>query len=327
MRFLIAFLVMLGSFIFCFAYIHGQQQKQKQLEERLETFSHIQRPQQRRRTFTKRKVDREALQEKFFVLVRKLSQNWKGVNVRVDYDLKMQQAGWPLLGKEFQMALLLLALAGGLLAGLLMWNPLMGLVGAAGGILLGLVSMNIAIQKRQKAFANQLGDMLTMVSNALRSGFSFMQAIEMVAKEMDDPIGGELGEVIRETRLGTPLDKALEHMSSRVQSSDFNLVVTAVLIQRQVGGNLSQILDTISDTVEDRIRMRREVRALTSQGRASGVVLAALPIGLAAILSFVNPTYLDPLWNEDMGRMAVAGGIILEIIGFYVINRIVNIDI
>ncbi len=327
MRFLIAFLVMLGSFIFCFAYIHGQQQKQKQLEERLETFSHIQRPQQRRRTFTKRKVDREALQEKFFVLVRKLSQNWKGVNVRVDYDLKMQQAGWPLLGKEFQMALLLLALAGGLLAGLLMWNPLMGLVGAAGGILLGLVSMNIAIQKRQKAFANQLGDMLTMVSNALRSGFSFMQAIEMVAKEMDDPIGGELGEVIRETRFGTPLDKALEHMSSRVQSSDFNLVVTAVLIQRQVGGNLSQILDTISDTVEDRIRMRREVRALTSQGRASGVVLAALPIGLAAILSFVNPTYLDPLWNEDMGRMAVAGGIILEIIGFYVINRIVNIDI
>ena len=286
MRFLIAFLVMLGSFIFCFAYIHGQQQKQKQLEERLETFSHIQRPQQRRRTFTKRKVDREALQEKFFVLVRKLSQNWKGVNVRVDYDLKMQQAGWPLLGKEFQMALLLLALAGGLLAGLLMWNPLMGLVGAAGGILLGLVSMNIAIQKRQKAFANQLGDMLTMVSNALRSGFSFMQAIEMVAKEMDDPIGGELGEVIRETRFGTPLDKALEHMSSRVQSSDFNLVVTAVLIQRQVGGNLSQILDTISDTVEDRIRMRREVRALTSQGRASGVVLAALPIGLAAILSY-----------------------------------------
>ena len=327
MRFLIAFLVMLGSFIFCFAYIHGQQQKQKQLEERLETFSHIQRPQQRRRTFTKRKVDREALQEKFFVLVRKLSQNWNGVNVRVDYDLKMQQAGWPLLGKEFQMALLLLAIAGGLLVGLLMWKPLMGLVGAAGGILLGLVSMNIAIQKRQKAFANQLGDMLTMVSNALRSGFSFMQAIEMVAKEMDDPIGGELGEVIRETRLGTPLDKALENMSSRVQSSDFNLVVTAVLIQRQVGGNLSQILDTISDTVEDRIRMRREVRALTSQGRASGVVLAALPIGLAAILSLVNPTYLDPLWQEDMGHMAVGGAIILEIIGFYVINRIVNIDI
>jgi len=100
-----------------------------------------------------------------------------------------------------------------------------------------------------------------------------------------------------------------------------------VLIQRQVGGNLSQILDTISETVAERIRMRREVKALTAQGRASGAVLAALPLGLAGILSIVNPGYLQPLMTEDLGQMAVVGAIILEIIGFLVINRIVNIEV
>ena len=154
-----------------------------------------------------------------------------------------------------------------------------------------------------------------------------MQAVEMIAREMDDPIGGEFAEVMREMRLGASLEKALEHMARRVQSKDFELVVTAVLIQRQVGGNLAQILDTISETVEDRIRMRREVKSLTAQGRASGVVLAAMPPALAAILSLVNPAYLQPLLTENLGRIAAAGAIIMEIIGFYVINRIVSIEI
>ncbi len=169
--------------------------------------------------------------------------------------------------------------------------------------------------------------MLTMTSNALRAGFSFMQAVEMISREMDDPIGGEFAEVMREMRLGASLEKALESMSKRVQSKDFELVVTAVLIQRQVGGNLAQILDTISETVEERIRMRREVKSLTAQGRASGVVLAAIPPALAAILSLVNPDYLQPLLTENLGRIAAAGAIVMEIIGFYVINRIVSIEI
>ena len=103
--------------------------------------------------------------------------------------------------------------------------------------------------------------------------------------------------------------------------------MTAVLIQRQVGGDLAQILDTISETVEDRIRMRREIKSLTAQGRASGMVLAALPLGLAGILTIVNPGYLQPLITEDLGHFAIAGAIVLDIIGFYVINRIVNIEV
>lgn len=327
MRIFIAMMVMLGSLLICYAVIHGRQQKEKRLVARLETISHLDRPQAGRRSAHTLQPTKASMQEHAFTLVRRLAQNWNGLQLKVDYDLKMQQAGWPLLGKEFQMGLLLLAVLGGLLVGLILWSPLGALAGAAGGVLLGLILMNVAIQRRQKAFANQLGDMLTMVSNALRAGFSFMQAIEMVAREMDDPIGGEFGEVIRANRLGTPLDKALEQMSQRVNSTDFYLVVTAVLIQRQVGGNLSQILDTISETVAERIRMRREVKALTAQGRASGAVLAALPLGLAGILSIVNPGYLQPLITEDLGQMAVVGAIILEIIGFWVINRIVNIEV
>lgn len=329
MRALIALLVMVGSFLICYAIIHAQQQKEKQLVEKLENFSHLHQPaRQRRQTPQTRSQAKAQLREHAFAFVRRLAQNWQGIHLKkVDYDLKMQQAGWPLLGKEFQMGLLVLAVIGAVLLGVMLLQPVWALVGAASGVLLGLMLMNIAIARRQKAFANQLGDMLTMTSNALRAGFSFMQAVEMVAREMDDPIGGEFAEVMREMRLGASLEKALEHMARRVQSKDFELVVTAVLIQRQVGGNLAQILDTISETVEERIRMRREIKSLTAQGRASGMVLAALPLGLAGILTIVNPGYLQPLITEDLGHFAIAGAIVLDIIGFYVINRIVNIEV
>ncbi len=329
MRALIALLVMVGSFLICYAIIHAQQQKEKQLVEKLENFSHLHQPaRQRRQTPQTRSQAKAQLREHAFAFVRRLAQNWQGIHLKkVDYDLKMQQAGWPLLGKEFQMGLLVLAVIGAVLLGVMLLQPVWALVGAASGVLLGLMLMNIAIARRQKAFANQLGDMLTMTSNALRAGFSFMQAVEMISREMDDPIGGEFAEVMREMRLGASLEKALESMSKRVQSKDFELVVTAVLIQRQVGGNLAQILDTISETVEERIRMRREVKSLTAQGRASGVVLAAIPPALAAILSLVNPDYLQPLLTENLGRIAAAGAIVMEIIGFYVINRIVSIEI
>ena len=232
MRALIALLVMVGSFLICYAIIHAQQQKEKQLVEKLENFSHLHQPaRQRRQTPQTRSQAKAQLREHAFAFVRRLAQNWQGIHLKkVDYDLKMQQAGWPLLGKEFQMGLLVLAVIGAVLLGVMLLQPVWALVGAASGVLLGLMLMNIAIARRQKAFANQLGDMLTMTSNALRAGFSFMQAVEMISREMDDPIGGEFAEVMREMRLGASLEKALEAMARRVQSKDFELVVTAVLI-------------------------------------------------------------------------------------------------
>ena len=161
----------------------------------------------------------------------------------------------------------------------------------------------------------------------MRAGFSFLQAMELVSKEMEPPISEEFARTIRDMKLGTRLEKALEDMDVRVGCSEFSLVVTAVLIQHQVGGNLAQILDNISGTINERIRMRREVLALTAQGRASGWVLALLPVALALILSILNPSYLAPLWEDQIGRVAIGVAIVLEIIGFFVIHRIVDIEV
>ena len=169
--------------------------------------------------------------------------------------------------------------------------------------------------------------MLTMVANALRAGFSFMQAFELIAREMDAPIGREVQKVVNEVNVGVTLETALENMQKRVESPDFELVVTAVLIQRQVGGNLAQILDTISGTIQERVRMRREVMALTAQGRMSGIVLALLPVALGVFLTTVSPDYMRPLFEETTGQIAIGVAVVMEIIGFLVIRKIVDIKV
>ena len=242
-------------------------------------------------------------------------------------DLKMQQAGLPILGSEY----LVIAVVGAILTGVVVMMLTMQVPAAIFGALAALAGewfyVLYRIDSCRKAFVNQLGDCLTTVANAMRAGFSFLQAMELISKEMEPPISEEFGRAMREINLGNRMEQVLEEMDVRVGSPDYSLVVTAVLIQRQVGGNLAQILDTISNTINERIRMRREVMALTAQGRASGWILAAIPVGLAAILSVMNPAYLRPLIEEPIGRIAVVVAIVLEVIGFFVIQRIVDIEI
>ena len=242
-------------------------------------------------------------------------------------DLKMQQAGLPILGSEF----LVIAAFGALLAGvavfLLTMKPLVAFIVAITALVGEWFYILYRIDKRRKDFVNQLSDCLTTVANALRAGFSFLQSMELISKEMEPPISEEFARTIRDMKLGARMENALEAMDVRVGCPDFSLVVTAVLIQHQVGGNLAQILDNISSTINERIRMRREVMALTAQGRASGWVLALLPVALALILSLMNPTYLAPLWEEQIGRIAIGAALVLEVIGFFVIKRIVDIEV
>ena len=239
----------------------------------------------------------------------------------------MQQADWPILGSEFQ--LILLGAGAALAIVLFVFNPrpMSLFIGFFSGSLAVILAMRIRIQRRNKAFTEQLGDMLTTVANALRAGFSFMQALEHIAKEMDAPVSRELDKVLWELSLGTPLETALENMCKRVSSPDFELVVTAVLIQRQVGGNLAQILDNISSTINDRIRMRREIMTLTAQGRLSGIILGLLPLAVGLFLYFTSPNYLKPLFESDIGPLAIGFGLFLELIGFIVIKKIVDIEV
>lgn len=242
-------------------------------------------------------------------------------------ELMMQRADWPIRGTEFEAILLLWGGLVGLVTFLVTLKGAMFFVGAFVGILMGFALLGMRIRRRRKKFTNQLGDMLTMVANALRAGFSFMQAFELISREMDAPMGREVQLVVNEVNLGNTLESALDNMQRRVASPDFELVVTAVLIQRQVGGDLASILDTISETIAERVRMRREVMTLTAQGRASALVVSCIPIGLAAAVSILNPNYLKPLIETELGRMFIVAAVILQLIGFIVIHRIVDIEI
>jgi tight adherence protein B len=144
---------------------------------------------------------------------------------------------------------------------------------------------------------------------------------------MKPPLSVEFFKTLAEIRLGADTETALLNMERRVQSSDLDLVITAVLIQRQVGGNLAQILDTIAATINDRIKMKREVKTLTAQGRLSGWVLASLPAAIALFATVVSPGYMRPFIDEPVGRLALAVMIVWQLLGFLIIRKIVDIDV
>ena len=242
-------------------------------------------------------------------------------------DLKMLQAGLPILGSEFLIIELVAAIIGFVFAGLLTMQLPVAILAFLFMPLVGWMLIQMKIRKRRKDFVNQLGDMLSMVASALRAGFSFVQAVEIVSKEMAAPMSVEVSKLIREINVGVPMETALEDINRRVECPEFELITTAVLIQRQVGGNLAQILDNISDTINERIRMKREVLALTAQGRMSAVVLALLPIALAAFLFSVHHDYFDPLLESPMGKVAIGIALLMELLGYLVIKRIVDIDV
>ena len=239
----------------------------------------------------------------------------------------LQRAGIPMLGSEF----ILLEIISGALTGVFVYMITINRQLALAGIFITptviWLLILIRINKRRNAFTEQLSDCLTTVANALRAGYSFQQAMDIIAKEMEPPISEEFAHVTQDVSMGINLDDSLEQMAKRVESSDFDLVVTAVLIQREIGGNLAQVLDQISDTINERIRMKREISALTAQGRLSAMVLLVLPFATGVAMYFLNHDNFMILFEDPMGKMAMVVAIIMEIIGIFVIKRIVDIDV
>lgn len=299
--------------------IRSRAKKEHAMTERLNYFAGVQQDRSQKQQLTPKTVLYNCIE----AIAKALGRLQQGRRI----ELFMQQADWPIRGTEFEAILLLWGGLVGLITFLVTLKGAMFFAGALAGILMGLALLGLRIRRRRKKFTNQLGDMLTMVANALRAGFSFMQAFELISREMDAPMGREVQLVVNEVNLGNTLESALDNMQRRVASPDFELVVTAVLIQRQVGGDLASILDTISETIAERVRMRREVMTLTAQGRASALVVSCIPIGLAAAVSILNPNYLKPLIETELGRMFIVAAVILQLIGFIVIHRIVDIEI
>lgn len=246
---------------------------------------------------------------------------------RKQLDLMMVRAGLPLLGSEF----LAISAGGALLVfvifALATRNPVTGLLALLLFLAADFVFVQRRITKRLDNFQRQLADCLSLVANSLRAGFSFLQTMEIISREMEPPMSTEFERVMRDTSLGKSLDEALHDMDERVGSADFSLVVTAVLIQQQVGGNLATILDTIRETISERIRLRREIGTLTAQGRATGIILACIPVVLALFFYTLAPSFIQPLITTTIGHIAIGAAIILEIVGFIAIYKIVDIKI
>jgi tight adherence protein B len=184
--------------------------------------------------------------------------------------------------------------------------------------------------RRLKMFDSQLGDMLNLMVNGLRAGYSTLQAMEAVSRELPAPISEEFRRVVQEMQLGIPMEDALDHLVRRISSDDLDLVITAINVQREVGGNLAEILDVISFTIRERVRIKGEISALTAQGRATAWVISALPIALTVLLFLVNREYIMEFFNPATRTcgyplLGLAG--LMIVTGFIAVQKIVSIDI
>jgi tight adherence protein B len=173
----------------------------------------------------------------------------------------------------------------------------------------------------------QLPDMLQLLGTTLRTGFSILQGLDTVAAQLPEPMGKEMRHVVAEARLGRPLPLALEEVAQRVHSDDFEWVVSAIGIQREVGGNLAELLDIVSETMNARARLRQEAHTLTAEGRIGAIVISILPVAIGLFIYSTNPTYLDPLFHSALGKIMFFGCIGLAIVGIEWMRRTVKIEI
>jgi len=203
----------------------------------------------------------------------------------------------------------------------------MGLILGGFAAIIPMATVSFLGGRRRKKFLGQLPDTLQLLSGTLRAGYSLMQGVEAVSQEVEDPMGHELRRVVTESRLGRPLEESLEGVAERMDSADFSWAVMAIRIQREVGGNLSELLLTVADTMTQRERLRRDVRALTAEGRVSAIVLALLPLGLGLAMFVINPAYTNKLIDTTLGNILLGSSIVMMIIGFLWMKKIIDIEI
>jgi tight adherence protein B len=227
--------------------------------------------------------------------------------------------------------ILLFVLMGGLglLSYLMAPSPISILIGVVAGYILPQVYIKTKQAQRLQRFEAQLVDMLNLMVSGLRAGYSTIQALEAVSSELSPPISEEFRRVVQEIQIGIPMEKALENLLRRVPSTDLDFIVTAMNVQREVGGNLAEILDTISETIRERIRLKGEIQTKTAQARTSATIVSLLPVLLSVYLWFVNRTYFMTFFANGLlcGILALGTAAMLVIIGYVVLMRMANIEV
>lgn len=240
---------------------------------------------------------------------------------------KLEQAGLPLRPNEYIYLHLLGVLVAGLLTALLTGSFALSMFIVILAIAIPLLLLENRIEKRRAKFEEQLPELLNLVAGSLRAGWGMLQSVALVVEQMPAPAADEFRRVQTEARLGLSVEEALQNMADRLQSEDFKWTVTAINIQREVGGNLAEVLDIVASTMRDRAELRRHIRGLTAEGRISGAILMALPFVELAALTLVNPTYLGTMLEHPFGWFLAIIGVLLLIVGGIWLRRAMAVEV
>jgi tight adherence protein B len=243
---------------------------------------------------------------------------WRKLHAMLD------RADVPLRTAEFFYCMIIPAFFFGLLAAAMASPPLVILAAMAVGALIPFTVLWWKAKRRVNAIDEQLPDLLITMAASLKAGHSFRQAMQAVVSEGQPPISDEFKRVLTEAQLGRPIDDALAEMAVRVQSKNLSFVLTAVTIQRQVGGSLAGIFDMVADAVRQRQAFGRKIRGLTAMGRASAYTLVGMPFALALIITFINAEYMSPLYHTSTGHKMIIGGLVMMAIGSYMLRKIAS---
>jgi tight adherence protein B len=239
----------------------------------------------------------------------------------------IEQSGLQTTPSAIMLVTLTAAVVAGFLTALFVARPYAAPVAACIGACLPIGYLMNRRTRRLRRFEEQFPEALDLLSRAVRAGHAFQTAMGMVADELSDPVGPEFKKAFDRQNFGLPLRDALNELSERIGNLDVRFFVTAVLIQRETGGNLAEILDNLAYVVRERFKIRRQVRVHTAHGRFTAWVLLSLPAALAVALSVINPDHMGPLFHEHMGQMMVLGAIVMQTVGYLWIRKVIKIEV
>ena len=268
------------------------------------------------------------VQEQFIREKNQEEQNKKKQRLRLisrEFSSYIQSSGLKLTASEFMSMWLALTVIPPAALVVFGGNYLTAFALLIVGIAIPPLLVSNARKRRSELFSRQLGEALTIMGNSIKGGFTFLQSMESISQDMPPPISQEFAKVLREIYYGVGQEEALEHMVERTKNHDLELLLSAVVTSSQVGSNLTDIIETISATIRDRIRIKQEINTLTAQGRVSGIIVGALPIVLVLSIMVMNPEYYQGFFSSSLGRLMVGISIVMELMGFIIIRKIIDI--
>ncbi|WP_226643729.1 type II secretion system F family protein [Mesobacillus subterraneus] len=319
MIYILTALFMMTVFLFFYSIFHRIFLSDKRLEKRIEKYL----------ASSGTKLDRKQydLMVYYQMTKQKVRKSMLTKEKNSKLETMLRRSGLPLKPEEYILFKWLAAGATGFFMLLVSGNILLMVVGFFIGFLLPGWYVKKKIKERIVKFNDGLPDMISTIVGSLRAGFSFQQALKTVIEEAGSPIKEEMDSVIKEMQYGASLEDSLNDLKERMPSEDLDLMIQAILIQRQVGGNLATVLDKIVQTIRERTKIHRQISSLTAQGRLSGIVIGLLPIILAFVLYLIEPEYIGTLFRHPIGIALTIAGIFSGIIGFVLIRKITAVEV